>query len=152
MLFSLLSKIHFESKSQRREQGMELTACCFLFCQRYILKANHNIYCIIVLLLYVVFSFVKDTFWKQITTSQHLPWRLLLLFSLLSKIHFESKSQRFLLINKSTTCCFLFCQRYILKANHNLQFAYMNHLCVVFSFVKDTFWKQITTIIEVLNW
>ena len=151
VLFSLLSKIHFESKSQRVKFYLPQMNRCFLFCQRYILKANHNNDLIVDSQIQVVFSFVKDTFWKQITTVLCCFICQLELFSLLSKIHFESKSQRSFGLSKYCYSCFLFCQRYILKANHNQRMQERWTSMVVFSFVKDTFWKQITTTISTLQ-
>ncbi len=105
---------------------MNIISSRCLSSQRYnFLKANHNIQDIPASAEYVVYQ-VKDTiFWKQITTTKPSGKPTLALF-IKSKIQFfESKSQ--LLQNWSML----------------LQVVYQ---------VKDTiFWKQITTVTELIN-
>ena len=140
-----MSKIHFESKSQLTLRIAFKEVCCFTRCQRYILKANHNELTKIPVPDAVVLHDVKDTFWKQITTSYTASSESTTLFYTMSKIHFESKSQH----NQKTVTkwlrCFTRCQRYILKANHNVDAQTGKVKGVVLHDVKDTFWKQITT-------
>ena len=169
-LFVSMSKIHFESKSQQERIDRYHGKGCSSLCQRYILKANHNTWMMPMKTNSVVRLYVKDTFWKQITTYCVLFFRRNLLFVSMSKIHFESKSQRHKLKTIQKNCCSSLCQRYILKANHNacisaFAFKCCSSLCqryilkanhnkvevqqgnffVVRLYVKDTFWKQITT-------
>ena len=67
----------------------------------------------------VVFQYVKDTIWKQITTGERWVKRF--------------------------ASCFSIRQRYNLKANHNYCPTWARSIWVVFQYVKDTIWKQITT-------
>ena len=142
---------------------------CYL-CQRYNLKANHNFRRFVLSVLLVVLSmskiqsesksqqkswmglqviccviYVKDTIWKQITTDNSIAIPDIVL-------------------------CYL-CQRYNLKANHNVKRLQYQCFYVVLSmskiqsesksqpgktsaaiwercviYVKDTIWKQITTV------
>ena len=143
LVFINTSKIHSESKSQLAWQ-------CYLTYLRFyqyvkdtfwkqittVSKTGHDRRCF--------YQYVKDTFWKQITTVTH---------SVLSCGQFLSIRQR-----------------YILKANHNCNLT-LRYIKVVFintskihsesksqqviqpqsqkfrfyQYVKDTFWKQITT-------
>ena len=112
------------------------------------MKANHNkyhggksTYCVVRL-------YVKDTFWKQITTLHDFISSIPMLFVSMSKIHFESKSQRMDEFPVKLIGCSSLCQRYILKANHNKSICWASRIQVVRLYVKDTFWKQITTPIE----
>ncbi len=94
MLFINTSKIQFESNSQ-------------LIASSSISKA-------------VVYQYVKDTIWKQFTTtlpSKHFTIRL---FINTSKIQFESNSQPDVFPLFISSCCLSIRQRYNLKAIHNL--------------------------------
>ncbi len=93
LLFINMSKIDFESKSQRCIVTGQNTQGCLSICQRQILKANHN------RLESVLVEFG--------------------LFINMSKIDFESKSQLFRVQGQIPSCCLSICQRQILKANHN---------------------------------
>src|SRR6218665_585162 len=93
MMFISKSKIHFESKSQHTLIMKLLEDRCLSVSQRYILKANHNL---------------PD---QQPT--------ILKMFISKSKIHFESKSQLWILPDDAEERCLSVSQRYILKANHN---------------------------------
>ena len=100
------------------------TYSCISVCQRYVLKANHNTLSLYAMNEIVVFQCVKDTFWKQITTA----------------------ALKFIFLLR----CISVCQRYVLKANHNGQHTCIKFFRVVFQCVKDTFWKQITTVTKML--
>ena len=115
-----MSKIHSESKSQLHENIHFAQANCVSLCQRYILKANHNIVGSICKNPTTVSHYVKDTFWKQITTSFNSTWFCCKLCLTMSKIHSESKSQLRTSWIFTPSDCVSLCQRYILKANHNL--------------------------------
>ena len=118
---------------------------CFSIRQRYNLKANHNIHIRSNSCASVVFQYVKDTIWKQITTVLNFHVLISLLFFNTSKIQFESKSQHFLCSVYNMLGCFSIRQRYNLKANHNTTHWLNAYHEVVFQYVKDTIWKQITT-------
>ena len=92
-----------------------------------------------------VYQCVKDTIWKQITTSCKLLTKKLMVFISVSKIQFESKSQHLCTGVDSCYRCLSVCQRYNLKANHNGVQYYKFNNKGVYQCVKDTIWKQITT-------
>ena len=147
-VFINTSKIHFESKSQPVGCIAQSLERCLSIRQRYILKANHNCKQIYQLIYIGVYQYVKDTFWKQITTRLHGCNKFQLVFINTSKIHFESKSQPDEGLIPETLRCLSIRQRYILKANHNADAKSEINSGGVYQYVKDTFWKQITTILE----
>ena len=146
VLFFNTSKIQFESKSQRSQNRTENVLCCFSIRQRYNLKANHNRSWIRGLTLFVVFQYVKDTIWKQITTLWvGKPWRARVVFQYVKDTIWKQITT--VSASKSPLkCCFSIRQRYNLKANHNNRHALAKLDSVVFQYVKDTIWKQITTL------
>ena len=143
-----MSKIHSESKSQQAAQTATISTYCVSLCQRYILKANHNYFTNTNWKYGTVSHYVKDTFWKQITTGYDDKLVCVALCLTMSKIHSESKSQQ--KMNHLIYCehCVSLCQRYILKANHNSISAAIPARETVSHYVKDTFWKQITTVVD----
>ena len=64
----------------------------------------------------------------------------------MSKIQSESKSQRIWSNVNKIGCCKPICQRYNLKANHNTNINNVATILAVNQYVKDTIWKQITTL------
>ena len=145
LLFFNTSKIQFESKSQLLLLSVAIVNGCFSIRQRYNLKANHNHFHDLLISTIVVFQYVKDTIWKQITTCIGKAPYICMLFFNTSKIQFESKSQQIECVGIRVSCCFSIRQRYNLKANHNHISLFCFILVVVFQYVKDTIWKQITT-------
>ena len=145
LLFFNTSKIQFESKSQLKSLRCQGYIGCFSIRQRYNLKANHNLQSILISLHHVVFQYVKDTIWKQITTCTEVVLFFYKLFFNTSKIQFESKSQQLRHRLRTGCRCFSIRQRYNLKANHNYRLPETAWYSVVFQYVKDTIWKQITT-------
>ena len=150
LLFFNTSKIQFESKSQRSHTWPGERPSCFSIRQRYNLKANHNKIHIANNGKRVVFQYVKDTIWKQITTDSTVAMKVPTLFFNTSKIQFESKSQQNHYTQKLFQSCFSIRQRYNLKANHNFPAPGSTINFVVFQYVKDTIWKQITTFVLLL--
>ena len=144
-MFFNTSKIQFESKSQLIAKKLFYKLGCFSIRQRYNLKANHNYGFCLVFNFIVVFQYVKDTIWKQITTLSLRSAFACWLFFNTSKIQFESKSQPSFKFSDTNKSCFSIRQRYNLKANHNRWSRRTSKPCVVFQYVKDTIWKQITT-------
>ena len=121
MVFISVSKIQFESKSQQGIDTPYKIIRCLSVCQRYNLKANHN-----------VFGDGK----------KHNR-----VFISVSKIQFESKSQLVENVAENVAGCLSVCQRYNLKANHNSIKIFTTGSIGVYQCVKDTIWKQITTLL-----
>ena len=93
----------------------------------------------------VVCDTAKVRFFKQITTSWGHSWRLVLLFAILQKYDFSSKSQHELLSNEIQISCLRYCKSTIFQANHNCKKDIQNFIKVVCDTAKVRFFKQITT-------
>ena len=145
-MFINTSKILFESKSQLWGGLDNNSHRCLSIRQRYFLKANHNTLSSIVSSVDDVYQYVKDTFWKQITTQRSSCLQWTWMFINTSKILFESKSQPVVSSPFFFAGCLSIRQRYFLKANHNRLLDTLLSERDVYQYVKDTFWKQITTI------
>ena len=93
VLFLILQRYDFSSKSQQATSGVCYTVRCFLYCKDTIFRANHNLTCLTLQSLPVVSYIAKIRFFEQITTQ---------LFSF-----------------PRLTSCFLYCKDTIFRANHN---------------------------------
>ena len=145
-------------------------ACCLRYCKSTIFQANHNnhshIYCPPI----VVCDTAKVRFFKQITTCTVTNPVAFVLFAILQKYDFSSKSQRLWHHMSKPNGCLRYCKSTIFQANHNYCVAYFPcfwlfailqkydfssksqqalRKCNVYTVVCDTakvrFFKQITT-------
>ena len=92
---------------------------CIWLCKDTNLKANHNIWMVIVLSNHGVYDSAKILIWKQITTSYLWQWNF--------------------------CWCIWLCKDTNLKANHNI-FIHLFYLFLgVYDSAKILIWKQITT-------
>ena len=108
-------------QANHNKNAYELGSCigCLRYCKSTIFQANHNPIMVVIRILKVVCDTAKVRFFKQITTELVGVEEVDLLFAILQKYDFSSKSQR--------------CQRYALV------------LLVVCDTAKVRFFKQITT-------
>ena len=119
-LFVILQKYDFSSKSQLIIMNKEYT--------------------------HVVCDTAKVRFFKQITTPLFHTDRLLLLFVILQKYDFSSKSQLCVQVRLMLNSCLWYCKSTIFQANHN---TCRKGIClppVVCDTAKVRFFKQITTL------
>ncbi len=119
LLFAILQKYDFPSKSQRRCYPLFFSPCCLRYCKSTIFQANHNATSRIVFNLFVVCDTAKVRFSKQITTDFLGMVGNLLLFAILQKYDFPSKSQLQARRVSSSRCCLRYCKSTIFQANHN---------------------------------
>ena len=145
--------------------------CCLRYCKSTIFQANHNALTMIYLDFLVVCDTAKVRFFKQITTVFAGLQSLCLLFAILQKYDFSSKSQLpflkqlpetllFAILQKydfssksqqknslpcTCTCCLRYCKSTIFQANHNIQSDKDMTEMVVCDTAKVRFFKQITT-------
>ena len=94
MLFAILQKYDFSSKSQRSYWQPWKPCRCLRYCKSTIFQANHNYFGITKISDMVVCDTAKVRFFKQITTLVApcgVPNKL---FAILQKYDFSSKSQR----------------------------------------------------------
>ena len=93
MLFAILQKYDFSSKSQRQGHPHYGAPGCLRYCKSTIFQANHN---------------------RIGSTSRCSP-----LFAILQKYDFSSKSQQRTILNAADVGCLRYCKSTIFQANHN---------------------------------
>ena len=170
MLFAILQKYDFSSKSQQATEQQKALGGCLRYCKSTIFQANHNhiprqvratgLFAILqkydfssksqhVHVDKSTFSVVCDTakvrFFKQITTAIAPIAHGVMLFAILQKYDFSSKSQRPLYSFNALGCCLRYCKSTIFQANHNSMICLIGLLIVVCDTAKVRFFKQITT-------
>ena len=145
MLFAILQKYDFSSKSQQAEGDTLVAASCLRYCKSTIFQANHNRVSKMPKHILVVCDTAKVRFFKQITTGVETRDILLVLFAILQKYDFSSKSQLSLHQKSETKSCLRYCKSTIFQANHNENFKGIKNGNVVCDTAKVRFFKQITT-------
>ena len=93
--------------------------CCLRYCKSTIFQANHNIMRLFSQRLLVVCDTAKVRFFKQITTLIIRVKILCLLFAILQKYDFSSKSQQVAYNFLRRFSCLRYCKSTIFQANHN---------------------------------
>mgnify|MGYP001693942124 CR=1 FL=1 len=145
MLFAILQKYDFSSKSQLQAPSAEPGAGCLRYCKSTIFQANHNSTAFLFLMVQVVCDTAKVRFFKQITTELRFEPFNLLLFAILQKYDFSSKSQPDYARKLRADSCLRYCKSTIFQANHNrVEMANIARK-VVCDTAKVRFFKQITT-------
>ena len=106
LLFAILQKYDFSSKSQQITGHLTRIICCLRYCKSTIFQANHNHGLNLLEVREVVCDTAKVRFFKQITTVFSLVKKKLRLFAILQKYDFSSKSQRSLcfIVNSIVVC------------------------------------------------
>ena len=120
LLFAILQKYDFSSKSQHIRKAIASPHGCLRYCKSTIFQANHNL---------TMYS-ISD----------------IMLFAILQKYDFSSKSQRLPSNKKHWASCLRYCKSTIFQANHNGDMPINCLVCVVCDTAKVRFFKQITTI------
>ena len=123
MLFAILQKYDFSSKSQPGEGDMLASSGCLRYCKSTIFQANHNKVAFTPPRGDVVCDTAKVRFFKQITTAVDASTFRIALFAILQKYDFSSKSQLCVSMNKKDLGCLRYCKSTIFQANHNKQLA-----------------------------
>ena len=121
-LFAILQKYDFSSKSQHSLISSILAASCLRYCKSTIFQANHNPLRHVNARNAVVCDTAKVRFFKQITTNRDIILKFYVLFAILQKYDFSSKSQRFPVRTNRTAGCLRYCKSTIFQANHNYVF------------------------------
>ena len=125
--------------------------CCLRYCKSTIFQANHNLIPALLRQHPVVCDTAKVRFFKQITTFFVILYTFIMLFAILQKYDFSSKSQRLVLCFFFVPCCLRYCKSTIFQANHNTSVLIMMGVLVVCDTAKVRFFKQITTTLLVTN-
>ena len=102
LLFAILQKYDFSSKSQQDVVQEFVQDCCLRYCKSTIFQANHN--------------------WR--TCKRFQRW----LFAILQKYDFSSKSQLKLRYRNAPSGCLRYCKSTIFQANHNAKLAVLYSL------------------------
>ena len=145
LLFAILQKYDFSSKSQLRSVAPFCNFCCLRYCKSTIFQANHNPSTQRQVCLKVVCDTAKVRFFKQITTHSVVSLMKLMLFAILQKYDFSSKSQQMIEQAKTRNSCLRYCKSTIFQANHNTSYGRQTNELVVCDTAKVRFFKQITT-------
>ena len=119
VLFAILQKYDFSSKSQPKQLRRSIITSCLRYCKSTIFQANHNN------------NDVVDC----------IKW----LFAILQKYDFSSKSQHIGMFCNSHLGCLRYCKSTIFQANHNWRTNKIKSRKVVCDTAKVRFFKQITT-------
>ena len=122
-----------------------LKVCCLWYCKSTIFQANHNSAWNTLKSRPVVCDTAKVRFFKQITTGLSAIVRNTMLFVILQKYDFSSKSQPIRVKILWLACCLWYCKSTIFQANHNYPWISELALKVVCDTAKVRFFKQITT-------
>ncbi len=118
---------------------------CLRYCKSTIFQANHNYDFQPYFEKLVVCDTAKVRFFKQITTASNIPGMFMLLFAILQKYDFSSKSQHEVFTILSLLRCLRYCKSTIFQANHNSIRKSLLFSKVVCDTAKVRFFKQITT-------
>ena len=119
LLFAILQKYDFSSKSQLCAMIFIFRPSCLRYCKSTIFQANHN--------------------------PRPVNESIIKLFAILQKYDFSSKSQLPYYIASTPKRCLRYCKSTIFQANHNFQELQNHYGSVVCDTAKVRFFKQITT-------
>ena len=141
----ILQKYDFSSKSQLGVKHSQKPPSCLWYCKSTIFQANHNGVECHCAQYYVVCDTAKVRFFKQITTLLSMRVLAVLLFVILQKYDFSSKSQHKSYLIFRLMSCLWYCKSTIFQANHNRSLVTLQRARVVCDTAKVRFFKQITT-------
>ena len=145
LMFVILQKYDFSSKSQLDTCTMLLGIRCLWYCKSTIFQANHNQFIDTKLYPIDVCDTAKVRFFKQITTPCYNKLFHLLMFVILQKYDFSSKSQPDSEFELLKNWCLWYCKSTIFQANHNVCPNWKAEHEDVCDTAKVRFFKQITT-------
>ena len=143
-LFAILQKYEFSSKSQQRLQLKCNCLSCLRYCKSTSFQANHNS-ALSVVFFWALFAILQKYEFSSKSQRVLLPWpmnnrclryckstsfqanhnllrflfRTRLLFAILQKYEFSSKSQPAYCDGISLICCLRYCKSTSFQANHN---------------------------------
>ena len=115
------------------------------YCKSTSFQANHNKRIGDILIVEVVCDTAKVRVFKQITTYRRYFFFYFLLFAILQKYEFSSKSQRFIPKAFIYCRCLRYCKSTSFQANHNADESAVRARVVVCDTAKVRVFKQITT-------
>ncbi len=171
MLFAILQKYEFSSKSQQFRKGCQTNFCCLRYCKSTSFQANHNWRGLLLKPSYVVCDTAKVRVFKQITTKLIISSQLIRCLRYCKSTSFQAnhncengilppfqvvcdtaKVRVFKQITtaclaaKPLACCLRYCKSTSFQANHNNFLVLHNQIGVVCDTAKVRVFKQITTL------
>ena len=144
-MFVILQKYDFSSKSQPTKTRKTRNKRCLWYCKSTIFQANHNVHLSLHVFSHDVCDTAKVRFFKQITTYNGTELSDCMMFVILQKYDFSSKSQPLRARVSAPLWCLWYCKSTIFQANHNRKRSVMSHPNDVCDTAKVRFFKQITT-------
>ena len=153
LLFAILQKYEFSSKSQPVELKVLSLRGCLRYCKSTSFQANHNLFSVMALVRPVVCDTAKVRVFKQITTRQTNAVYPLRLFAILQKYEFSSKSQLIPCKAQSIKGCLRYCKSTSFQANHNVDFVLQKYLLLFAILQKYEFSSKsqlLQTLIQVM--
>ena len=118
-LFAILQKYEFSSKSQPDVDQGDQGDRCLRYCKSTSFQANHNDKSNALRGRLVVCDTAKVRVFKQITTQSDKDLVQMVLFAILQKYEFSSKSQQQAKGCRPKKCCLRYCKSTSFQANHN---------------------------------
>ena len=113
------AKVRFFKQITTEDVTVTLSKCCLRYCKSTIFQANHNIFFSYIIYNIVVCDTAKVRFFKQITTDGVMDVIFNMLFAILQKYDFSSKSQPHPNYWPVPQRCLRYCKSTIFQANHN---------------------------------
>ena len=170
LLFAILQKYDFSSKSQHKDLTEMVRNSCLRYCKSTIFQANHNrldpfvakLQLFAILQKYDFSSksqltshcfnvppcclrYCKSTIFQANHNTNFPTQSPIWLFAILQKYDFSSKSQQLVRSAIMPPRCLRYCKSTIFQANHNSLSWRAHAACVVCDTAKVRFFKQITT-------
>ena len=139
------AKVRFFKQITTRDLLVAFLSRCLWYCKSTIFQANHNISLSLVKLIFAVCDTAKVRFFKQITTIVIMFCVSVMLFVILQKYDFSSKSQPAPVGALLPVSCLWYCKSTIFQANHNNAEHIGCWRMAVCDTAKVRFFKQITT-------
>ena len=125
-------------------------SCCIRYVKDTILKAIYNKQITGLAEAFAVFDMSKIQFWKQFTTSREPCGTCNMLYSICQRYNFESNLQLEKVSVLSIPSCIRYVKDTILKAIYNGSKKKTRSFSAVFDMSKIQFWKQFTTVVELI--
>ena len=113
------AKVRFFKQITTRVLMREYKAMLFAILQKYDFSSKSQPVRLVLLLSLVVCDTAKVRFFKQITTQYSNMCIYLMLFAILQKYDFSSKSQHMTYAPTGSFSCLRYCKSTIFQANHN---------------------------------
>ena len=143
------AKVRFFKQITTLDPDLCSSILLFVILQKYDFSSKSQPKLVELLIRTAVCDTAKVRFFKQITTCGCTPYPTELLFVILQKYDFSSKSQRKLVELLTRTCCLWYCKSTIFQANHNWIRSNRTPKTAVCDTAKVRFFKQITTPLDI---